>query len=78
LWLETVIEHLLGRQDQPSRAQTHTEDFSDWKGWSQDPPLPRPHLSIGMGGEGVLLELVVFLRPSKGKQIFLCFYGCLT
>ena len=29
-------------------------NLSDWKGWSQDPPLPRPHLRVGSGGEGDL------------------------
>jgi len=24
--------------------------LSDWKGWSQDPSLPRPHLRVGSGG----------------------------
>ena len=38
-------------------------------GWSQDPPLLRPHLRVGSGGEGILLEIPVYLRPSKGKQL---------
>ena len=41
--------------------------LSDWKGWSQDAPLPRPHLRVGSGGEGVLLEIPAYLRPSEGK-----------
>ena len=27
--------------------------LKDQKGWSQDPPLPRPHLKVGSGGEGI-------------------------
>jgi len=34
-----------------------------------DPPLPSPHLRVGSGGIGVLLEIPVLLRPSEGKQI---------
>ena len=33
---ETVIEHLVGRQDPPRGAQVHAKPLSDWKGWSQD------------------------------------------
>jgi len=73
-WLEPVIEHLVGRQDQPRRAQVHAVPLSDWKGWSQDPPLPRPHLKVGHGGKATLLEFPACLWPSKGKQAFcLCF-----
>lgn len=43
--------------------------LSDQKGWSQDPPLPRPHLRVGSGGEGILLEISVYLRSSEGKQL---------
>jgi len=42
--------------------------LSDGKGWSQDPPPPRPHLRAGRGGEGFLLEISAYLRPPKGKQ----------
>jgi len=50
---------------------------SDWKGWSLDPPLPRPHLRAGSRGEGVLLEIPAYLWPANGKQIFfLCFCVC--
>jgi len=64
-----VIEHLVGRQGQPRGAQVHAVYLSDWEGWSEDPPLPRPHLRAGSGGKGILLEIHVYLRPSKGKQI---------
>jgi len=50
---ETVIEHLVGRQGQLRRAQVYAMQLSDWKGWSQDLPLPRPHLRVGSGGEGI-------------------------
>jgi len=36
--------------------------LGDWKGWSQDPPLPRPHLRAGSGDKGISLELPVQLR----------------
>ena len=51
---ETVIEHLVGRQGQSREAQVYAMHRSDWAGWSQDPPLPRPHLSIDSGGKAVL------------------------
>jgi len=38
-------------------------------GGSQDPPLPRPHLKVGSGGESISLLIPAYLRPSKGKQI---------
>jgi len=69
-WLEAVIEHLVGRQGQPRGAQLHAMQLSDQKGWSQNPPLPRPLLRVGSGGEGILLEIPVYLRPSGGKQLF--------
>jgi len=47
----------------------HAMHLSDQKGWSQDPPLPSPHLRIGSGGEGVLLEIPVCLRSSEGKHV---------
>ena len=43
--LETVIEHLVGRQGQPRGTQVHAMDLS------QDPPLLRLHLRVGSGGE---------------------------
>jgi len=75
-----VIEHLVGRQNQPRGAQVRTTNLIDQKGWSQDLPLPSPHLRAGSGGEGILLEIPVYLRPSKGKLFFFplcfCFHGC--
>ena len=50
---EVVIEHLVERQGQPRGAQVHAMQLSDRKGWSQDPPLPRPHLRAGSGGKGI-------------------------
>jgi len=63
------MEHLVGRQSQPRGAQVHAIQLNGQEGWSQDPPLLRPHLWVGSGGEGVLLEIPV---PSKGKWL-LCF-----
>ena len=58
--------------------------LSNWKGWSQDPPLHRPHLRVGSGDEGISLESPAYWRSSKGKQFFFCFFllvclffGCL-
>jgi len=45
-WLEEVMEHLVGRQGQPRGAQVQAIHLSDWKGWRQDSPLPRPHLRV--------------------------------
>jgi len=67
--LEAVIEHLLGRQGQPREAQVYAVHLIDQKGWSQDPPLPRPHVRFGSGGKGIFLEIPVYLRSSKGKWI---------
>ena len=64
-----MIEHLVGGQSQSRRAQVYAVSLSDWKGWSQDPPLPRSHLRVGTGDEGIYLEIPVYLRPSKGKQV---------
>ena len=75
--LEAMIEHLVGRQGQPSGAQVHAMHLSDWKEWSQDPILLRPHVRVGSGGKDTLLEILAYIRPSKGKRIlFLCFCGC--
>ena len=56
--LEPVIEHLVGRQGQPRGAQVYAVQLSDQKGWSQDPPLPRPHLRVGRGGKDILVEIL--------------------
>jgi len=72
--LEAVIEHLVGGQGQPRGAQVQAMYLSDWKGWCQDPAPPRPHLRAGSGSEGILDEISVCRRPSKGKRVFfLCF-----
>ena len=64
-WPEAVIEHLVGRQGQPRKAQVHAVHLSGLNGWSQDPPFPRPHLRVGSGGSGILLDVSVCLRPSE-------------
>jgi len=43
--------------------------LSDQMGWILAPPLPGPHLKVGRGGKGVLLEVPVRLRLSEGKQL---------
>jgi len=75
--LESVVEHLMGRQGQPGGAQVHAMQLSDRKGWSQDPPLPRPHLRTGSGSRGILLEIPAYLSPSAGRQLlYFCTRGC--
>ena len=64
-----MSEHLVGRQGQPKGAQVYAMYLSDWKEWSQVPPLPRPHLSVGSGGKGILLEIPVYPHPSEGKLL---------
>ena len=58
----------MGRQGQPRGAQVHVTNLSDQKGWSQDPLLCRPHLRVGSGGRGILLQVPVYLRSFEGKQ----------
>jgi len=76
--LESMIEHLVGRQGRPRGAQVQAMQLSGQKGWSQDPPRPRPHLRAGSGGKGVLLESPAYLRPFKGKQLFFPFVSVST
>lgn len=57
---EPVIEHLV-------RRQVRAMNLSEGKGWSQDPPLSRPHLSVGSGDKYILLGILVYWRSSKGK-----------
>jgi len=64
--LEAVIEHLVGRQGQPRRAQVNAMYLIDQRGWSQDPPLP---LRVGSGDKGILLEIPVYLQLSEGKHL---------
>jgi len=62
------MEHLVGRPAQPkgSPGVCNAMHLSDGKGWSQDAPLPRPHLRFGNGGEDVFLEISAYRRLSKG------------
>ena len=79
-WLETVIEHLVRRMDQPRGARVCIViHLSYQKGWSQDPPLPRLYLRVGNGGEGRSLEIPVYLRPSEGRAgsfFCVCVHSC--
>ena len=52
-----------GKAGPTQGAQVHAMDLT------QDPPLPRPHLRAGSGDKDVLMEIPVYLRPSKGKQL---------
>ena len=61
------MEHLVGRQSQPRGAQVHAIQLNGQEGWSQDPPLLRPHLRTGIGWEDILLVISVYLWPSEGK-----------
>ena len=61
--LEAVIECLVGRQGQPRGTQLHAMDLS------QDPPLLRPHLRVGSGGEGISVEIPSYLSLNEGKQL---------
>ena len=77
--LEAVIEHLVGRQGQPRGAQVHAMYLGDCKGRSQDPPFPRPHLSVGSGGEDVSSgapcipeDFMGLLKVSSFFLLFLC------
>jgi len=46
-----VIEHLVERQGQLRGGQLHAVHLSDQNEWSQDPPLPRPHLRVERRGK---------------------------
>ena len=43
--------------------------LSNQNGYSQDLPLPRPHLRVGSGGNGILIETPEYLKPSEGKWL---------
>jgi len=58
----------VGRWGQPRGAQVHAMYRSDWKVWGQDAPLPRPHLRVGSGGEGISLGV------SSCLPLFLCLW----
>ena len=73
---EPVIEQLVGRQGQPRGAQVPAMWLSeDRKGQSQDTPIPRPHLSVGRGGEGLscwrILSIWGLLKVSSSFISFL-------
>ena len=59
----------MGRQGQPRGAQVHAMYLSDQKEWNQDPPVPRPHLRVGRGSKGILIETPEYLKPSEGKWL---------
>ena len=63
---ESVIENLVGKQDQPRGAQVHAVYLSDWKGRSQDPSLLRPHLRVGSGSKGIFLDVLVYYLRIHG------------
>ena len=45
---EPVIKPLVRRQGQDRGTQVQAMHLCDWKGWSQDPPIPRPHLRVAV------------------------------
>ena len=47
-------------QCQPTGAQLQAMKLSDQEGWSQDLPLPRPHLRVGSGSKCISLEIPVY------------------
>jgi len=75
---EAVMEHLMGRQGQPRGAQVQAMNLSDQKGWSQDPPLPSPHLRVGSGGEGISCWRSLYtwglLKVGSSFPSFLCLW----
>jgi len=81
-----VTEHLVGRQGQHRAAQVHAVYLSYQKGWSQDPPLPGPHLRVGSGGTGISSgdhrvsdDFIGFLKVSSFFLLFLhCLLSCLS
>ena len=77
-WPEPVMEHLVRRQGQARGAQVCVVHLSGWKRWSQDPPLPRPHLRVGSGGEGISYWGFVyasgFSKVSSSFPLFLYFW----
>ena len=72
---KTVIEHLVGRQGQARGVQVHAMYLSDWNRWSQDAALPRPHLRVSSGGEGIscwrFLSTWAFPKVSSNFPLFL-------
>ena len=64
-WLSTWWES----RANPGEFRCMQCPVSDQKGWSQDLPHPRPHLRVGSGGKGILLEIPVYVRPSEDKQL---------
>jgi len=54
----------------PTQGSSAASNAPDRKEWSQDPPLPRPHVRVGSEDEGILLEISAYLRLSKGKKNF--------
>ena len=66
----------------PTQGSSGACNAAEWlEGWILAPPFPRPHLRVGSGDKGILLEILDYLRSSEGKQIFLlcfCIHECCT
>ena len=61
----------------PTQGSSGVHNAPEWpEGWSQDPPLPSPHLRVGSGDKHILLGKSAYLRPSMGKQIFFLLCSC--
>ena len=66
-WLKTWLR----RQGQPRGAQVYVINLSDWKGCSQDPPLPRPHLRLAVeAGVSYWRSLCVWDIPRVSRFFF--------
>jgi len=70
-WLEPVIEHLVGRQDQPRGAQVHVMQCNArvMEGVEPGSTLSQTSFKDWQWRGGVLLEISVYLRPSEGKKM---------
>lgn len=66
---QPVIEYLVRRQGQTRGAQVYAVHLIDQKGWRQD--LSQTSFKHWQGGgEGLLLEIPVYLKAFPGKQFF--------
>jgi len=68
---KSLPEAVMGKQSQPRGAQVYAMYLRDQKGDDGARIHPfQTSFKVGSGGRGILLEIPVCLRYSKGKQIF--------